>query len=80
VNAASTKYMTHDIPYEFRQNSNFMYLTGLEEPDAVAVFLKTQQKTSFILFVLPRDAHRLVRPFVSSRAILNSSLLYRMAL
>ncbi|KAF1334513.1 Xaa-pro aminopeptidase, partial [Globisporangium splendens] len=57
INAAETKYMTHDIPYEFRQNSNFLYLTGLEEPDAHAVLLKTQDKCSFILFTRPRDAH-----------------------
>lgn len=49
--------MTHDIPYEFRQNTNFMYLTGLEEPDAISVFIKTPQQNSFVLFVLPRDAH-----------------------
>lgn len=50
--------MTHDIPYEFRQNSNFLYLTGLEEPDAHAVLLKAQDGTcSFILFTRPRDAH-----------------------
>lgn len=50
--------MTHDIPYEFRQNSNFLYLTGLDEPDAHAVLLKTQNKCSFVLFVRPRNAHR----------------------
>ncbi|KAJ0412881.1 hypothetical protein ATCC90586_002511 [Pythium insidiosum] len=49
--------MTNDIPYEFRQNSNFLYLTGLEEPDSLAVFLKTPQTSSFVLFVRPRDAH-----------------------
>ncbi|TMW62848.1 hypothetical protein Poli38472_005466 [Pythium oligandrum] len=57
VRAATTKYVTNDIPYEFRQNSNFMYLTGLEEPDAVAVFLKTSSSRSFSLFVRARDAH-----------------------
>ncbi|KAJ0389710.1 hypothetical protein P43SY_011187 [Pythium insidiosum] len=58
VHASTTKYMTNDIPYEFRQNSNFLYLTGLEEPDSLAVFLKTPQTSSFVLFVRPRDAHR----------------------
>ncbi|DAZ99649.1 TPA: hypothetical protein N0F65_001886 [Lagenidium giganteum] len=57
VNASETKYMSHDIPYEFRQNSNFLYLTGLEEPDSLALLLKSQGKTSYILFVRPRDAH-----------------------
>lgn len=63
INAAETKYMTHDIPYEFRQNSNFLYLTGLEEPDAHAVLLKTTDKCSFILFTRPRDAHRYILVF-----------------
>ncbi|KAI9912352.1 hypothetical protein PsorP6_005492 [Peronosclerospora sorghi] len=54
-NAAVVKYMTHDIPWEFHQNSNFMYLTGLEEPDALAVLVKSQNKCSFVLFVSPRD-------------------------
>ncbi|KAK1928153.1 Xaa-Pro aminopeptidase 3 [Phytophthora citrophthora] len=57
TNAAEVKYMTHDIPWDFHQNSNFMYLTGLEEPDAHAVLLKTQNKCSFVLFVRPRDPH-----------------------
>ncbi|KAG7399806.1 aminopeptidase [Phytophthora boehmeriae] len=55
ANAAEVKFMTHDIPWEFHQNANFMYLTGLEEPDAHAVLLKTQDKCSFVLFVRPRD-------------------------
>lgn len=62
INAAETKFMTHDIPYEFRQNSNFYYLTGLDEPDAHAVLLKTRNKCSFVLFVRPRNAHRYRSP------------------
>ena len=58
TNAAEVKYMTHDIPWEFHQNSNFMYLTGLEEPDAHAVLAKSQGKCSFVLFVRPRDPRR----------------------
>ena len=58
TNAAEVKYMTHDIPWEFHQNSNFMYLTGLEEPDAHAVLVKSQGKCSFVLFVRPRDPRR----------------------
>ncbi|CEG47709.1 probable xaa-pro aminopeptidase 3 [Plasmopara halstedii] len=57
TNAASVKYMTHDIPWEFHQDTNFMYLTGLEEPDAHAVLLKTPDVCSFVLFVRPRDPH-----------------------
>ncbi|RHY18909.1 hypothetical protein DYB36_010376 [Aphanomyces astaci] len=52
------KYSSHDIPYDFRQDSHFLYLTGLDEPEAVAVLKKNADATSeYILFVRPRDAH-----------------------
>lgn len=57
VNAGETKFMTHDIPYEFHQNTNFLYLTGVEEPGAHAVLLKRGFECTFALFVLPRDRH-----------------------
>jgi Xaa-Pro aminopeptidase len=39
-----------------RQDSDFWYLTGFEEPDAVAVFLPGAAKTGrYILFVQPKD-------------------------
>ena len=39
-----------------RQDSNFWYLTGFEEPNAVAVFLPYGTKAGrYILFVSPRD-------------------------
>ncbi|CAK4615589.1 unnamed protein product [Aphanomyces euteiches] len=58
LNAAEEKYMSHDIPYDFRQDSHFLYLTGLDEPDAVAVLKKNADESSeYILFVRPRDAH-----------------------
>jgi Xaa-Pro aminopeptidase len=40
----------------FRQDSAFWYLTGLEEPNAVAVFVPGAPATSrYLLFVAPRD-------------------------
>ncbi|KAF0687670.1 Aste57867_20654 [Aphanomyces stellatus] len=58
LNAAEEKYMSHDIPYDFRQDSNFLYLTGLDEPEAIAVLKKNADNTStYTLFVRPRDAH-----------------------
>ncbi|HSP93870.1 MAG TPA: aminopeptidase P N-terminal domain-containing protein [Thermoanaerobaculia bacterium] len=40
----------------YRQDSDFWYLTGFEEPDAVAVFLPgTAKEGRYILFVRPRD-------------------------
>ncbi len=50
--------VTHhaDCEYPFRQNSDFWYLTGFDEPDAVALFLPHRPSGErFILFVLPKD-------------------------
>ena len=37
VPSATKQFMTHDIPYPFRQDSNFVYLCGFQEPDSVLV-------------------------------------------
>ncbi len=45
-----------DCEYPFRQDSNFWYLTGFDEPDAVALFLSHKPKGErYILFVAPKD-------------------------
>ena len=43
-----------DVDYEFRQPSTFYYLTGFEEPDAVAV-LRPGHPQPYVLFVRPHD-------------------------
>src|SRR5438046_1877716 len=44
-----------DVHYEFRQASDFFFLTGFDEPDAVAVINPAHAKERFVLFVRPRD-------------------------
>src|SRR5262249_56278269 len=44
-----------DVSHVFRQNSDFFFLTGFDEPDAVAVFNPAHAKERFVLFVRPRD-------------------------
>ncbi len=45
-----------DCEYPFRQDSNFWYLTGFDEPDAIALFLSSKPKGErYILFVAPKD-------------------------
>src|SRR5437016_5803310 len=44
-----------DVHYEFRQASDFFFLTGFDEPDAVAVINPADAKERFVLFVRPRD-------------------------
>src|SRR6266704_3464692 len=44
-----------DTNHDFRQASDFFFLTGFDEPDAVAVFNPTHVKDRYVLFVRPRD-------------------------
>ncbi|AAQ00639.1 MULTISPECIES: aminopeptidase P N-terminal domain-containing protein [Prochlorococcus] len=45
-----------DCEYPFRQNSDFWYLTGFDEPEAVALFLPHRPKgEQYVLFVLPKE-------------------------
>src|SRR2546421_11224863 len=44
-----------DVHYEFRQSSDFFFLTGFDEPDAVAVINPAHAKERYVLFVRPRD-------------------------
>jgi Xaa-Pro aminopeptidase len=48
---------SNDTHYRFRQDSDFFYLTGFEEPDALAV-IKPEADTKYTLFVRPRDPER----------------------
>ncbi len=55
VPAATEQVRNHDVHHEFRQDSDFHYLTGFHEPDAVAVFTPGHDDGDFHLFVRPRD-------------------------
>ena len=44
-----------DVAYEFRQSSDFYFLTGFDEPDALAVINPSHAKERYVLFVRPRD-------------------------
>ena len=48
---------SNDTHYRFRQDSDFFYLTGFEEPEAIAV-VRPDQKPQYTLFVRPRDPER----------------------
>jgi len=37
IPSAAKSYMSADIPYPFRQNTDFLYLCGFQEPDSVLV-------------------------------------------
>ena len=44
-----------DTEYEYRQNSDFFYLTGLKEPDAVLIVAPHREKERVVMFLRPRD-------------------------
>lgn len=44
-----------DCEYPFRQNSDFWYLTGFDEPGAVALLLPHRDDARFVLFVEPKE-------------------------
>ncbi|MGH9970171.1 MAG: Xaa-Pro aminopeptidase [Pyrinomonadaceae bacterium] len=48
---------SNDTQYRFRQDSDFLYLTGFEEPEAIAVVAPSREE-KFTLFVRPRDPER----------------------
>lgn len=47
----------HDSGYEYRQDTNFFYMTGFEEPESVFVF-RPGKKPETVLFVRPKDPLR----------------------
>ncbi|XP_062873082.1 xaa-Pro aminopeptidase 3 isoform X2 [Trichomycterus rosablanca] len=52
------RYMTNDIPYPFHQNQDFLYLTGVLEPDCALVMFGSPRPDRVLLFVPPRDPAR----------------------
>lgn len=47
-----------DVHFPFRQDSDFWYLTGFPEPDAIAVFAPGRADGAYVLFTRPRDTER----------------------
>jgi Xaa-Pro aminopeptidase len=54
--SAPTFVRNNDVEHEYRQDSDFFYLTGFDEPDSVAVLDAVDRKLT--LFVRPRDRDR----------------------
>jgi Xaa-Pro aminopeptidase len=58
VPAASIKQRNNDVEYHYRQDSDFQYLTGFDEPEAVAVMVPGRPQGEFVMFVRDRDPAR----------------------
>lgn len=58
VPSANKRYMSDKIPFVFRQNSDFLYLSGCLEEDTVLLMWIDDTKVSHeALFMRPKDAH-----------------------
>ena len=52
IPAAHEATRSYDTEYKFRQDSDFAYLTGFPEPDAIAV-IEPANKKPYTLYVRP---------------------------
>lgn len=55
LRSAPHAVMHNDVEYAYRQDSDFYYLTGCDEPETVAVFAPWHEEHQFILFMRPKD-------------------------
>ncbi|MEA3278916.1 MAG: Xaa-Pro aminopeptidase [Pseudomonadota bacterium] len=56
--AAAEAVRNRDVHYPYRQDSDFWYLSGFPEPDALLVLAPGRKDGEFILFCRPRDEQR----------------------
>lgn len=56
IASASSAIRNRDVHYPFRQDSDFYYLTGFNEADALAVFIPGRAQGEYVLFCREYDA------------------------
>src|SRR4030095_2913714 len=56
--AVPEKSRNGDVHYHYRPDSDFHYLTGFDEPEAVAVLIPGREQAEYVLFVRERDPTR----------------------
>jgi len=56
--AAPLSVRSNDTEYRYRQDSDFYYLTGFPEPEALCLLSPQHETEKFILFVRPRDKEK----------------------
>lgn len=57
IPAAREATRSNDTQYRYRQDSDFLYLTGFEEPESIAIIAPGREQ-KYTLFVRPRDPER----------------------
>jgi Xaa-Pro aminopeptidase len=58
LQAPPSRVYSRDVDYEYRQDSNLYYLTGIDQEDTALVLLPGAGAASEVLFLLPRDPAR----------------------
>lgn len=56
--AAPALRRNHDVEYDYRQDSDFYFLTGFEEPESFCVLAPGHRRHEYVLFVRPRDREK----------------------
>ena len=56
--AADESVRNRDVHYPFRQDSDFFYLTGFPEPQALGVLVPGRKEGELVLFCRPRDPEK----------------------
>jgi Xaa-Pro aminopeptidase len=56
--SAPVAVRSNDVEFIYRQDSDFYYLTGFDEPESVALFAPGHKDGEFVMFVRPRDRER----------------------
>jgi Xaa-Pro aminopeptidase len=55
ISSGEEQIRNGDVEHYFRANSDFFYLTGFSEPEAILVLIKKLDKQQAVIFVLPKD-------------------------
>ena len=58
IPAAREVTRSRDTEYPFRQNSDFFYLTGFQEPEGILVLIPGRRQGQVIMFCRDRDPER----------------------
>jgi Xaa-Pro aminopeptidase len=56
--SAPVRVYSHDVEYEYRQDSNLLYLTGIDQEDTILVMMPGNQTRREILFIREADPRR----------------------
>jgi Xaa-Pro aminopeptidase len=53
--SAPSRVYSRDVDYEYRQDSDLLYLTGIEQPETILVLVPGSPRRSEILFITPSN-------------------------